>query len=455
LVEARKRCAFFTLGCKVNQYDTEGLAEAFQKQGYEIVDFNSEADVYCINTCTVTHVADKKSRQAIRRAKRRNPKSIVVAIGCYAQVAPKVISSIPEVDVIVGTQGRAGIVDLVEQALTGEQELPLISVSPNTPRALFEEMPISCPIKRVRGFVKIQDGCNEFCAYCKVPYARGPSRSRKPGNIIEEVKRLVDSGVQEIVLTGVHIGAYGKDLSLQDDKIIPNLSWLLGKIHAIPGIGRIRLSSIEPLDIDECLINKIKELPKMALHFHIPLQSGDDKILEGMGRQYRTGDYRRIIQKIRTVIPEIAVTTDVMVGFPGESEENFINSYEFVKSLEFSGMHVFKFSRRPGTRAFHMKHQVNSKILNSRSKRMRQLAISLESEFCRALVGKNEEVLAEEFEPEKRMVTGIGSRYIRIRTPGEESLVGSLIPVKITEHYQAAVFAKRVLPHEEGFRIRN
>jgi len=451
LPKAGKRCAFFTLGCKVNQYDTESLAELFRRRGYEIVDFDSEADVYCINTCTVTQVADKKSRQAVRRAKRRNPKAIVVAVGCYAQVAPEEVSAIRGVDVVIGTQGRADIVDLVDLAMAKKSESPLVAVREGIPRPVFEEMPISCPTKRIRGFVKIQEGCDEFCAYCKVPFARGPSRSRKPQSIIEEVKRLVDSGIREIVLTGIHIGAYGRDFHMPNVKRTLGLPCLLEEIHNIPNLGRVRLSSIEPLDIDECLIEKVRELPKVARHFHIPLQSGDDQILAAMGRRYTTLDYLRIVERVRQMIPEVSVTTDIMVGFPGETEENHRRSCEFAKSLKFSRMHVFKFSRRPGTRAYHMERQVDSKTKRFRSEKMIQIANELKSEFCRSLIGKEEMMLVEDYESRRRVVTGIGSRYVRIEAEGEESLVGSLIPVRVVETANDLVIAERVLSHEEGF----
>lgn len=312
-------------------------------------------------------------------------------------------------------------------------------------------MPISCPTKRIRGFVKIQEGCDEFCAYCRVPFARGPSRSRNPGHILEEVKRLADSGIREVVLTGIHVGAYGRDSASADDQATLGLPWLLEKIHSIPTIGRIRLSSIEPVDIDESLIEKVQGLPKVARHFHIPLQSGDDEVLERMGRRYQTRDYLRIVERIRGMIPDVAITTDIMVGFPGETEENFRKSYEFARSLEFSRMHVFKFSGRPGTRAFNMKNQVDSKTRHVRSEKMMQLAQDLESEFSRSLVGKDEEVLVEEYKSRRKLVAGIGSRYIRIEMPGGEDLLGTLVPVRVVGTLGAVVIAERLLQHGEGF----
>jgi len=452
LPKADKRCAFFTLGCKVNQYDTESLMELFRKRGYEIVDFASEADVYCINTCTVTQVADKKSRQAVRRGKRQNPEAIVVAAGCYAQVAPEEVSAIRGVDVVIGTQNRAGIVDLVEAAMAEKSGLPQVVVEKHATQPVFEDIPISFPTKRIRGFVKIQEGCGEFCAYCRVPFARGPSRSRNPESVIAEIERLADSGIREIVLTGIHIGAYGKDFEESDYATHPDLPWLLEKIHSIPGIGRIRLSSIEPLDITDNLIERVRVLPKVARHFHIPLQSGDDDVLKGMGRRYRAEEYRKIVESIRLAIPRVAVTTDIMVGFSGETEESFRRSYEFAKSLEFSRMHVFKFSRRPGTRAFHMKDQVDSKTKHSRSEKMIQLAKYLESEFLQSLIGEEEEVLVEEYDSRRTVVTGVGSRYVRIEMPGEESLVGTLVPVRLVRAVSDLGIGERVLPCKEGFK---
>ncbi len=455
LPKAGKRCAFYTLGCKVNQYDTESLMELFRKRGYQVVDFDSEADVYCINTCTVTQVADKKSRQAARRGKRRNPDAIVVVTGCYAQVAPEEVASIRGVDVVVGTQRRADIVDLVDLAMTKKAEPPLVAVGEIMSQTEFEEMPIACPTKRIRGFIKIQEGCDEFCAYCRVPFARGPSRSRKPQHIIAEVKRLAGSGIREIVLTGIHVGAYGRDSLRPNGPATSGLPWLLEEIHDIPAIGRIRLSSIEPVDIDESLIEKVQGLPKVARHFHIPLQSGDDEVLKRMGRRYRARDYLRIVERIREMIPDAAVTTDIMVGFPGETEENFRKSCEFAGSIKFARMHVFKFSGRPGTRAFNMKNQVDFQTRQARSEQMMQLAKELESEFSRSLVGKDEEVLVEECDPRRRVVTGIGSRYVRIEMPGEENLIGTLVPVRIAGSFDAVVIAERLLPSEEGFESCN
>ena len=450
---AGKRCAFYSLGCKVNQYDTEGLIELFRKQGYEIVDFDSEADVYCINTCTVTHVADRKSRQAARRGKRKNPKAVVVVTGCYAQAEPEKVASIDGVDVVVGTKSRADIIDLVNLAIQGKTQLPIVSVGEIMSQHEFEETPISCFTHRIRGFVKIQEGCDRFCTYCKVPFVRGPSRSRDFRRIIEEVKRLVDSGVKEIVLTGIHVGAYCINSKQLNDPKSSDLTRLINQIHDIPSIGRIRLSSIGPLDINEGLIEIIKELPKVAKHLHIPLQSGDDEILKKMGRRYRTYEYFDMIEKIRSEIPDIAITTDIMVGFPGETEENFYKSYEFIKRLGFSSMHVFKFSKRSGTKASSMANQINPKVMNVRSRKMIKLAKKLESQFCISFIGKDEEILPEDYNPKTQILSGLGSRYINIKISGTEELIGKLIPVRIEKVLGNVSIGKRLFTPREGFKF--
>ncbi|MGE5587418.1 MAG: tRNA (N(6)-L-threonylcarbamoyladenosine(37)-C(2))-methylthiotransferase MtaB [Clostridia bacterium] len=438
-----RRCAFFTLGCKVNQYDTESLATLFREHGYDIVDFESAADVYCINTCTVTSTSEKKSRQAIRRAKRRNPSAVVAVAGCYAQVAPEEVAAIPGVDVVAGILERGRLVDLVERVMRGER--PVVEVGHGRPDGLFEELPVvAASHARTRAFVKVQEGCDEFCSYCRVPYARGASRSRNPESVLSEVRRFVDAGYKEIVLTGVHLGAYGRDLDQLGDGTRPDLAWLVERVHEVKGLGRVRLSSVEPLDVDERLIRAAATLPRVAKHFHIPLQSGDDDILAMMNRRYRTSDYERIIARIREEISPVGITTDIMVGFPGETEERFARSCEFARRIGFSRMHVFAYSPRPGTRAARMTAQVDPATRHARSEVVIALGRELGFMFHQSLVGRREEALVEGWESGRGVLQGVGSTYVRIEFPGEAGLAGEIVPVTVVDACPDGVTARRV-----------
>lgn len=441
-----RRCAFYTLGCKVNQYDTESLARLFRERGYDIVDFESPADVYCINTCTVTSTSEKKSRQAIRRAKRRNPSAVVAVVGCYAQVAPDEVAAIPGVDVVAGIRERGKLADLVERALQGQR--PVVEVRGGRPGGPFEELPLAGPHARTRGFIKVQEGCDEFCSYCRVPYARGASRSRDPESVLAEVQRFVEAGHREIVLTGVHLGAYGRDLGELGNGVRPDLAWLVERVHEVRGLGRVRLSSVEPLDVDERLIRAVAGLPRVAKHFHIPLQSGDDDILAMMNRKYRTSDYERLIDRIREEIWPVGITTDIMVGFPGETDERFARSYEFARRMAFSRMHVFAYSPRPGTRAARMEGQVDPATRHARSETMIALGRELGLKFHQSLVGSREEALVEDYEVGRGVVRGIGSTYVKIAFPGEADLAGELVPVSVAAADPDGVTARRVFQQE-------
>lgn len=450
-----RRCAFYTLGCKVNQYDTEGLAQLFRERGYEIVDFDSPADVYCVNTCTVTSMSEKKSRQAIRRAKRKNPSAIVAVVGCYAQVAPDEVAAIPGVDVVAGILERTKLVDLVEKAMRGEARAPLVEAAKGRPGGAFEELPFGAVRARTRGFVKVQEGCDEFCSYCRVPLARGVSRSRDPKSVLSEVEKLVRSGHREIVLTGVHLGAYGRDLAELEGGARPDLAWLVERVHEVTGLGRVRLSSVEPLDVDERLIHAVARLPKVAKHFHIPLQSGDDGILALMNRRYRAADYERLIERIREQIQPCGITTDVMVGFPGETRDRFARSLEFVRRMGFSRIHVFAYSPRPGTRAARMGDQVDPAEKRARSDAMIALGRELMLEFHRSLVGLREEALVEEYDAGTGTAKGPGSTYVRVEFRSEAGVEGELVPVSVVAANAQGVTARRVFPpgtSEEGSR---
>lgn len=451
--EMARKCAFYTLGCKVNQYDTESLMRLFRERGYDIVDFDSRADVYCINTCTVTQVSDKKSRQAIRRARKQNPFAIVAVVGCYAQAVPEEVAAIPGVDVVAGTRERGVLVDMVEEAMKGEG--PIVRVRAGSPCEPFEELPIDGFASRIRGFVKVQDGCDEYCSYCKVPYARGKSRSRRLENVLAEVERLVEAGHKEIVITGVHLGAYGRDLAELRPGVAPDLAWLVEKVHEVRGVGRVRLSSVEPLDVTCGLIRVVADLPRVAKHFHIPLQSGDDAVLARMNRNYRASDYERLVGRIREAVSPVGITTDIMVGFPGETDEMFMRSYEFARRVGFSRMHVFKYSRRPGTYAARMPGQVDPATKQARSAEMIELGRELAEAFHLSLVGGREDALVEEYDRDRGLVTGLGSTYVRVEFPGTVDLVGEFVPVSIVSARSDLVQGERVVSGQEGFEARS
>ncbi|HHV63183.1 MAG TPA: tRNA (N(6)-L-threonylcarbamoyladenosine(37)-C(2))-methylthiotransferase MtaB [Firmicutes bacterium] len=448
-----KTCAFSTLGCKVNQYDTAGLAALFRERGYEIVDFDSVADVYCINTCTVTGMSDRKSRQLIRRALRRNPNAVIVVTGCYAQAAPGEVLAIPGVNIVVGTKGRAKIVDLVEEILNtgdgkhrpddggdaaaaaGGRRTKINAVEELYGSACelreFEELPAGVFEERTRAYLKIQEGCEQFCSYCKVPYVRGRMRSRKPESVLNEARALAEAGHKEIILTGIHLGAYGRDFDGSREGTRVDLAWIARRIAGIPAVKRIRLSSVEPADVTDDLINLVATDRKMARHFHIPLQSGDDDVLALMRRGYTTSEYEALIKKVRGAISDVAITTDIMVGFPGETDERFENSLAFARRMAFSRMHVFKYSRRPGTAAARFSGQVDARVKEDRSNRMLDLAKEMSLQFHRRFVGSVAEVLFENHN--ENGLEGLTSNYIRVFADGPPMLVGQFGQVRINQ----------------------
>ncbi len=395
-----KTVAAHTLGCKVNQQETEAVLEFFRLQGYSVRDFAETADVYLINTCTVTHLGDRKSRQMIRRARRQNPYAIVVVMGCYAQRAPGEIMEIPGVDLIVGNQDRAQIMPqlanlLAAQDKRGDSISPISLVRDIGNARTFEELPLNLERNRIRAQVKVQDGCNQFCTYCIIPYTRGRVRSRPAERVVDEVSQLVAAGFAEIVLTGIHTSAYG--LEWRDEKGHPNLADLVRIIlERVPGLLRLRISSLEPTEIPETLPEIMAESPVLCRHLHIPLQSGDDQILQKMHRPYTAGQYRTLVDRLRKQIPGLAITTDVMVGFPGEAEAHFQRSYDFIQELSFSDLHVFKYSPRTGTPAAAFKEQVPAKAKEFRSQRLLALTSELKLRFAAQFAGKTLTVLLEE-----------------------------------------------------------
>ncbi|SDC73849.1 MULTISPECIES: tRNA (N(6)-L-threonylcarbamoyladenosine(37)-C(2))-methylthiotransferase MtaB [unclassified Candidatus Frackibacter] len=422
-----KRVGFYTLGCKVNQYDTESMINLFTEAGYKVVDFQEEADVYIINTCTVTHQGARKSRQITRRAKRRNPESIVAVVGCYPQVSPDEVLEVSGVDLIVGTEGRKEIVELIEQARLAKEPLNFVQNVMETEE--FEEIPITESKERTRASLKIEDGCDRFCAYCIIPYTRGTVRSRDLSEAVAEAERLAQNGFEEIVLTGIHLGAYGEEKGEATDLIS-----LIKELIRIPDLERIRLSSIEATEVSQELIDLIADEKKLCRHLHLPLQSGSNKVLKAMNRDYTTEEFAAKITQIREQIPEIAVTTDVMVGFPGETEEDFNTTYGFIKELGFSDLHVFKYSKREGTPAAKFDEQVHSRVKKKRSAKLRELGERMAEEYRDKFIGKGLDVMIEEERDHRTgLLTGLTDNYLKVMVDAGDSYQGELVSVKLVD----------------------
>ncbi|NLC51419.1 MAG: tRNA (N(6)-L-threonylcarbamoyladenosine(37)-C(2))-methylthiotransferase MtaB [Firmicutes bacterium] len=424
-----QKMAVATLGCKVNYCESEALKELFRQNGYKIVDFGQKADLYIINTCTVTHLSDRKSRQLIRKARRQNPEAIICVTGCYAQVSSEEVLQIEEVDLIVGTHNRQNLPQMVDEARQRHVPVNLVERYPEGDGEVnFEELPVSGQ-GRTRAFLKIQEGCRQFCSYCIIPYARGPLRSRSVESVLKAVKELAASGFKELVLTGVHLGLYGKDLGGNN-----SLASLLEQIHRLledtGGIERLRLSSLEPADMTPDLIETVVKLEKICAHLHLPLQSGDDEILKKMRRPYDRSWFRALVQHLRQQLPDIALTTDVMVGFPGETEAHFWCSYRFIEEMQFSRIHVFKYSPRRGTPAAKMSGQITPEVKDERSKVLMKLADELSSRYRRRFIGRTLPVLFEGFFAEG-WLEGLTEHYLRVRAKAKAELSGKLISTKI------------------------
>ncbi|RBP68919.1 threonylcarbamoyladenosine tRNA methylthiotransferase MtaB [Alkalibaculum bacchi] len=421
-----KTAAFHTLGCKVNTYDTESMMELFEKAGYEIVSFEEQADVYIINTCTVTNVGDRKSRQMIRKAKRVSPQAIVAVTGCYAQTSPEDLKKIPEVNIIIGNQDRNRIVQLVEEKKVSGHNIDIVQDIMKTKE--YEELKISKVKDHGRAFIKVQEGCNNFCSYCIIPYARGPVRSRSIENILEEGRQIAGQGYKEIVITGINVSSYGRELEGV------TLIDVLKGLNKIEGIERIRLGSLEPMLLDEEFIMGLEDIDKLCDHFHLSLQSGSDEVLKKMNRKYDTKTYKTIIDNIRKVFPQASLTTDIMVGFPGESHENFRESYEFIDQIGFSKLHVFKYSKRQGTPASKMDNQIPESIKEERSKEIIQLSDKLEKRYYKQFLGKKMTVLIEQSSKEDyNIYQGHTTNYILVKIQSNKNMINQTIPVEIKE----------------------
>ena len=412
------KVAFATLGCRVNFYESEAMAEKFIREGYEVVDFDTFADVYVINTCTVTNMGDKKSRQMLRRVKEINPEAILVAVGCYAQVAKEKLEQIPEIDLILGINEKNDIVKYVEQA---SKNTYVSDVLHQTEFLDFGDVTYT---EKTRAVIKVQDGCNQFCSYCIIPYARGRIRSRKPESVIKEITDVAKEGIKEVVITGIHIASYGKDFNTEY-----RLIDLLEEIQKVNGIQRIRLGSLEPTLITEEFVTRLKKLSKICDHFHLSLQSGCDETLKRMNRKYTTDQFRHVVELLRNAYPEVHLTTDVIVGFPGETEEEFNKTYEFLKEIKFYKMHVFKYSPRSGTVAAKMPNQIDGNIKEERSNKLIELSDENEKEYNQKYIGKEVEVLLEEREGE--YLKGHTTNYMVVKMKTNENLENTIQKVTV------------------------
>lgn len=419
-----QKIASYALGCKVNQYESEAIAELFAEKGYDVVSIEDQADIYIINTCTVTNFGDKKSRQLIRKVKRQNPEAIVAVVGCYAQTAPEEISAVEGVNLVIGTKDKSQVVKMVEDY---RKEMGVKNyVTDIMHERVFEPLEIKRLQNRTRAYLKIQDGCSQFCSYCIIPYARGPIRSRAPQDVIAEVKRLAENGFQEVVLTGIHVASYGKDR-----KDI-TLTEIIQQVHEVEGIRRIRFSSIEPNVVTEEFAQAMAALPKVCDHFHLSLQSGCDKTLEQMRRRYDTARYRRAAALLRKYLPDVALTTDIIVGFPGESEQDYQQSKAFAEEIGFSKIHVFPYSPKKGTPAAERKDQLPNAVKQQRSHDLIAVSERMTEAFLQAHVGKEKEVLFE------RMVApnvyeGHTTNYMKVHAKSDVDLTNQCKMVHILE----------------------
>ncbi len=426
-----KKVALHNLGCKVNAYEVEAMQQLLEQAGYEIVPFQEGADVYLINTCTVTNIADRKSRQMLHKAKKMNPEAIVVATGCYAQTDTEKLREDTSVDLILGNNQKNRIVEALEEYEKEHSKKTRVIEINKTKE--YEELSIDHTAEHVRAYIKVQDGCNQFCTYCIIPYARGRVRSREIADILEEVRKLAEGGYKEVVLTGIHLSSYGVDFKEEEKK--QNLLSLIRAVHEIHGIQRIRLGSLEPRIITEEFLEGISSLPKVCPHFHLSLQSGCNKTLKDMNRRYSAEEYAEKCELIRKYYPAPALTTDVIVGFPQETEEDFQESYEFVKNIHFYETHIFKYSRRQGTKAAAMKGQLTEAEKAKRSEKMLELHDLRAGEYEENMIGRNLEILIEEeAEIDGRSFYLSHSReYVKVAVEKKEGLhINDLLTVKIT-----------------------
>ena len=422
-----KRVGFYTLGCKVNQYETNAMIQKFEEAGFEIVDFEDEADVYVINTCTVTNMSDRKSRQALRKSKEKNKNGIIVAVGCYVQVAKNELEQIPEIDLCIGTNEKKDIVQIVNNYIqNNEKEVYMDDVFKTQDYSDFGNITYT---EKTRAVIKVQDGCDRFCSYCIIPYARGRVRSRKKENVLNEIKSIVkEKDIKEVVITGIHVASYGRDFS-EEYKLID----LLEDINKINGIERIRLGSIEPLWISEDVIERLyKNVDKFCPHFHLSLQSACTETLKRMNRRYIIEEFKDIVNRIRLYYKDAILTTDVIVGFPDESDDEFEKTVNNLKEIAFYKMHVFKYSPRKGTKAAIMKGQISGDIKEKRSKILLNMSDEFEKEYQKQYIGKEVDVLIEE-QDEDGFFRGHTPNYIMVKVKSDRDICNEIVSVLIEE----------------------
>ena len=422
-----KKAALHNLGCKVNAYETEAMQHLLEEAGYEIVPFTQKADVYVINTCSVTNMADRKSRQMLHKAKKNNPDSIVVAAGCYVQTSEKEVLNDLSVDIVIGNDRKHDLVRLLEEYSLDSVNDTVDDI--NDGKHDFEELFIDQTKEHTRAFIKVQDGCNQFCSYCIIPYARGRVRSRRFENVIAEVERLAANGFKEVVLTGIHLSSYGVDF-----EEATGLLELIQAVNAVKGIERIRLGSLEPKIVTEHFASELSKLDKICPHFHLSLQSGCDATLKRMNRKYTTKEYERGCELLRKYFVHPAITTDVIVGFPGETEEEFEQTKAYLEHIHFYEMHIFKYSKRKGTRAAVMPDQIDEQINAARSEKLIALGHDMSKEFRKFYIGKNEEALFEEKAVigDKEYFVGYTKEYVKVAKKTDENLENQIVSGRIS-----------------------
>lgn len=449
-----KKVAFLTLGCKVNSYETEGMRELFLKAGAVETEFSAVADVYVVNTCSVTNMADRKSRQMLHRAKKKNPEALVVAAGCYAQAAGEKLSEQEGIDLVVGNNQKSRIVELTAEALTKKEER-LCALLDIGKEKEYEELPIETVTERTRAYIKIEDGCNQFCSYCIIPYVRGRVRSRGEEEVLTEINRLAKNGYKEVVLTGIHLSSYGLEKEKNDvrasefdqtlaekkEKELPELPLLrlLRQVQEIEGIERIRLGSLEPRIMTEEFVRELSSLSKICPHFHLSLQSGCDATLKRMNRKYTTAEYAQAVEYLHRYFDRPAITTDIIVGFPGETEKEFTETLRFAEKIAFSQIHIFKYSKRGGTVADRMEHQVPEQVKSDRSDALEVLERKMREAYIRQFFETREEVLLEEevkIDGTEYLV-GHTKRYVKMYVPkeGENLQVNDVVLVQVVAEY--------------------
>lgn len=438
-----KKVAFLTLGCKVNSYETEAMQKLFEEEGLTIVDFSEKADIYVINTCTVTNIADRKSRQMLHKAKKMNENAIVVAVGCYVQASKDVLEQDSAVDVIIGNNRKKEIINILKDHIYGNTLDTIYSdecVTNINAETEYEDLNIESVSEKTRAYIKIQDGCNQFCSYCIIPYARGRIRSRGKESVISEVKRLVDKGYQEIVLTGIHLSSYGMEKLSQEEKQealeeSPLLN-LIVELNKVEGLKRIRLGSLEPRIITENFAKTLAQMDNFCPHFHLSLQSGCDETLKRMNRRYDTSEYYEKCLLLRKYFNNPAITTDVIVGFPGETEEEFETTKSFLEKVNFAQMHIFKYSIRQGTKAATMDNQIKDEVKSLRSNQLIALGEEMTKNYQESFIGKTENVLIEETLTINDVVYQVGhnEKYLKLAVRAENDLTNNIISVQVKGH---------------------